>query len=115
MLGIDLVDISRIHMMWMTGRRQVLMAMLSDFEGAELANITHNDLAIRYIAKRIAVKEAFFKATGNGIRTTYEWKSVWIEHDEKGAPILKNNQGINAHVSLSDTDTTAGAVVLLIK
>jgi len=76
----------------------------------------------RFLAKRFAAKEAFSKALGTGIRPPAVLSAIAVSHDELGKPTLDfcgqlaemiKNQGLTAHLSLSDEADYAIAYVIL--
>ncbi|NDU92272.1 MAG: holo-ACP synthase [Ferrovum sp.] len=83
---------------------------------------THGQPA-RYLAKRFAVKEAFSKAMGTGIRNPVTWRKIGTAHDAKGAPIIAMHPDLeafaqargvtHAHVSVTDEEQHAVAFVIL--
>jgi holo-[acyl-carrier protein] synthase len=76
----------------------------------------------RFLAKRFATKEAFSKALGTGVRPPALLPAIAVGHDELGKPRLVfcgqlaetiKNQGLKAHLSLSDEADYAIAYVIL--
>ena len=77
----------------------------------------------RFVAKRFAVKEAFAKAVGTGMRAPVAFDAIWVEHDALGKPLLRYSPQIAAwlaprgrllaHLSLSDEKETVVAFVIL--
>ena len=76
----------------------------------------------RFLAKRFAAKEAFSKALGTGIRPPAVLSAIAVSHNELGKPILDfcgqlaeliKNQGLTAHLSISDEADYAIAYVIL--
>ena len=78
----------------------------------------------RYAA-RFAVKEAFFKALGTGLRDGLRWKDVETCHDGQGKPylelknkaqdIIRREKISNILLSISHSKNNAVAVVILEK
>lgn len=80
-----------------------------------------------YYAKRFAAKEAFVKALGTGVAQGVSWQDMEISNLDSGKPtiaisgaagkILKSltpkGKSVNIHLSLSDSDTMAQAVVII--
>jgi len=74
-------------------------------------------------AARFAAKEAFFKALGTGQRGELSWRDVEVINDELGKPSFKlkgacqekveQMGALNVHLSLTHSDETAAAVVIL--
>ena len=78
----------------------------------------------RYLASRWAAKEAFSKALGTGFRGDVNFSDISILNNELGAPYIQlsgklavqiKNQGLKCHVSISDTDSSAMAMVVIEK
>ncbi len=119
-IGIDSVQINRI--------RKAL-----DRHGSRFAEkiLTEQELRVfefhsspeRYLAKRYAVKEAFSKAFGTGIRVPVTWKNIETHHDKLGAPkiilsgpldqMFRERGLLHVHVSVTDETDLATAFVIL--
>jgi holo-[acyl-carrier protein] synthase len=76
-------------------------------------------MAERYAA-RFAAKEAFSKALGTGMRAGVAWRDIEVRRAPGGRPTIHLHgraaelaAGMQAHLSLTHTDTTAMAVVIL--
>jgi holo-[acyl-carrier protein] synthase len=77
---------------------------------------------VAYLATRFSAKEAFSKAIGTGMRMPMTWRACEILNLPSGAPIVRLNgaladwfaqQGLRAHVTLTDeTDYAASFVVV---
>ena len=77
----------------------------------------------QHYAARFAAKEAFLKATGDGLMLVYDLHEIEVTHDEKGRPglvltgslkTLAQQRGWNKiHVSLSHVRAMACAVVII--
>ncbi len=72
--------------------------------------------SIEFIAGRFALKEAFFKAIGTGLRG-FSFKDVEFLKDELGKPVLRIGRDFPvvfnfAHVSLSHDFVAVGLVIL---
>jgi holo-[acyl-carrier protein] synthase len=75
------------------------------------------------LAARFAAKEAFFKALGTGMGPGGDWRDVEVVRLASGRPLLMLHgraaavahelQVRTIHVSLTHTDQTAGAFVVL--
>lgn len=79
---------------------------------------------ITYLATRFAAKEAFGKALGTGISHPVTWQRCEVLNGDKGQPVIVLNgelatwfaeQGLRAHVSLSDETQMAAAYVVVEK
>lgn len=120
-VGIDLVDIARVQRL-IDGKGQRALDRL--FTADEVAYATSRARPAMHLAARIAAKEAAFKAlSGSDEARRIGWREVEVIARSGGAPRLElhgraqlraRELGVGrAHLSLSHTDTTAGAVVVL--
>lgn len=100
---------------------RVAMRFLTAGEQAGFAAVK---LPERFLAKRFAVKEAFAKALGTGMRAAVGLRSIEVAHDALGKPILRfapalaalmDQNGLVAHVSVSDESDYALAFVVVEK
>jgi holo-[acyl-carrier protein] synthase len=76
-----------------------------------------------HLAARFAAKEALFKALGKGLSEGMTWTDVMVQNDEAGKPHIHLKRkakeiavqmGVaTIHVSLTHTDESAMAVVIL--
>jgi len=121
-IGVDIVDIRRVRgVLERQGDRfvrRVFTAAEQDYCRA------HRDPS-PYFAARFAAKEALFKALGTGWARGVTWRDAEVQRQENGAPRLMltgcarklaDQQGARrAHVSLSHSEETAIAVVILEK
>lgn len=119
--GIDIVEISRIAKSLdkfdAKFAEQILhQEELSEFEAAK------NKPA--FLAKRFAVKEAFAKAMGTGIRDHVHWHAMYVQHDDKGKPSLAfttefsnkiQAEKLDVHISISDEKNYVVAQVLIVE
>lgn len=118
-LGIDIVEIERVaeKLDKNKGFREKVFSK-EEISFCESATNSHP-----HYAGRFAAKEAFLKATGDGLGFTYELHLIEILPDKAGKPVLKLN-GIlgkhaeaqnwrSIHVSISHTTGTACAVVII--
>lgn len=119
-IGTDLVKISRIESSYTRLGDKLAQRILAP---QELAGFQASAKPISLLAKRFAVKEAAGKALGTGIGQGVSWHDIYIEHNELGAPILCfqgkaaelaiARQVIAKHVSISDEEDHAIALVIL--
>ncbi len=105
-IGIDVVRIERVE-------PNLAKRILTD---AEMEEFSRRRESLEYLAGRFALKEAFFKALGTGLRG-YSFKDVEFTTGELGEPVLRVMRDFRpvfkfAHVSLSH-DFLAVAVVVL--
>ncbi len=123
--GIDLVSINRIGKVLGRYKQQFVERILSDRE-IEKFNILNSSKGLIYLATRFAGKEAFAKAIGTGIGFV-AFKEISIENDKLGKPVveisqevklriaslLKSNEELLFHVSLTNTCDLAFASVII--
>ncbi|WP_036222562.1 holo-ACP synthase [Mesoaciditoga lauensis] len=110
-VGIDIVDISRVT-------EKLAERILSPKEHEIWTKRKGNE----FLAGRFALKEAFFKAVGIGIRK-YRLKDISFLPDEFGKPHIEENETVKkirekhefeiVHASLSHDKGTAVAVIIL--
>jgi holo-[acyl-carrier protein] synthase len=118
-IGTDIVAVKRLQGMWERHGDRALEKLLAPQEMADFARAADKG---RFLAKRFAAKEAFSKALGTGVRPPAVLPAIAVAHDELGKPILAfcgrlaemiENQGLKAHLSLSDEADYAIAYVIL--
>ena len=118
-VGTDIVAIKRLQGMWDRHGEKALQRLLAPKEIADFVKAADKG---RFLAKRFAAKEAFSKALGTGIRPPAVLSAIAISHNELGKPILDfcgqlaeliKNQGLTAHLSISDEADYAIAYVIL--
>ena len=118
-VGTDIVAIKRLQGMWDRHGEKALQRLLAPKEIADFVKAADKG---RFLAKRFAAKEAFSKALGTGIRPPAVLSAIAVSHDELGKPILDfcgqlaemiKNQGLTAHLSISDEADYAIAYVIL--
>jgi holo-[acyl-carrier protein] synthase len=119
-MGVDIVDIRRVRgILERQGNRfvrRVFTVAEQDYCRA------HRDPA-PYFAARFAAKEALFKALGTGWTRGVTWCDAEVRREESGAPRLMISGRAQelaeelgtrtVHVSLSHSEETAIAVVIL--
>lgn len=126
-IGTDIVRIARIEALHARhderfARRVLGPDELAEFHRRLAASRAGPGRAIRYIATRFAVKEAFSKALGLGLRHPMTLLSLQTLNDPRGrpycvprlalAPYLAE-RGLTAHVTLSDEFDAAIAFVVI--
>ena len=118
-IGTDIVAIKRLQGMWDRHGEKALQRLLAPKEIADFVKAADKG---RFLAKRFAAKEAFSKALGTGIRPPAVLSAIAVSHNELGKPILDfcgqlaeliKNQGLTAHLSISDEADFAIAYVIL--
>lgn len=118
-IGIDLVEVARIaELAQRHGRRLERL-----FTAQEVAYCQGRGRPAEAFAARFAAKEAFFKALGTGWGAGGDWTEVEVLRSEAGAPALRLSgraaaaaaeRGVaRVHLSLTHTDETAAAMVVL--
>jgi len=120
-LGIDLVDIARIERM-IERKGERMLARL--FTEAERAYCSRMRFPAKHFAVRLAAKEAGFKAlSGTMAAREIGWLDMEVVTDTHGRPALllhgraaarATELGVvRTHLSLTHSDASAGAVVIL--
>jgi holo-[acyl-carrier protein] synthase len=113
-IGIDLLEVERLERA-LERRPRLAERVFTDAERAYAAARARPGM---HLAARFCAKEAVAKALG---MTAWSWRDVEVVATE-GAPELRLSGGmaaraaelgVTAFVSLTHTDTTAGAVALL--
>lgn len=121
-LGIDLVEVSEAHRLLERWGDRLIRRVLTDSERDYIMRFAH---PAKYLAVRLAAKEAVFKALqslpGGGARTI-GWREIEVERLEDGQPGVRlhgraaglaSGSGIRVLLSLSHTERTAGAVAVV--
>ncbi len=111
-IGTDVVKISRIS--------ENLAKRILSKEEFEIWELRKKKL--EFLAGRFALKEAFFKALGSGVRC-YSFRDLSFLPDKMGKPLLKENEKLKrmmrdygfekVHASLSHDGGMAVAFVIL--
>lgn len=119
-IGVDLVNIPRFAELM---ERRGEAALSRFFTGAEAERCRQSKSSIESFAARFAAKEAFFKALGTGWGLGGRWTEVEVVSAPSGAPSLRltgraaeaaAERGVSSiHLSLTHTDDTAAAFVVL--
>jgi len=126
-VGIDLVDIFRINDILEKYPDQFAKRVLGKKELGTYENILHSDVrskekSNRFIAKRLAAKEAVSKAFGTGLRGQISLKRIEVLNDNLGKPYvvlspLKDKYTLpyfkKIHISLTDEKNFAQAIAIL--
>ena len=89
MIGVDIVDLSRI-----TEDEAFVRRILTPEELEELAARKPDSRRIEYIGGRFASKEALFKATGEA-----DFLSWSVLNDSRGKPYVKDHPEISISIS----------------
>ncbi len=120
-IGTDIIEIERIKTSMERSGDKFAQRILSN---NEYLKIKENKFPERFLAKRFAVKEAFAKALGTGIRNGLNMCDIELSHTELGKPLVNyvgDNTQVknllksvtNMHVTISDEKHYAVAFVLL--
>lgn len=118
-IGTDIVHVSRLGETYARHGERLLEKLLATSEREDFARATD---AARFLAKRFAVKEAFGKALGTGVRAPATLPAIAVTHDDLGKPILAfgpelaaeiQRRRLVAHLSISDERDLAVAFVVL--
>lgn len=119
-IGIDMVNIPRFRELM---ERRGDAALRRFFTEAEVERCRSSKSPPESFAARFAAKEAFFKALGTGWGLGGRWTDVEVVSAPSGAPGLRLSgraadaaaeRGVGAiHLSLTHTDDTAAAFVVL--
>ena len=126
-VGVDLVDILRIDRILEKYPRQFAKRVLGKRELGTYEKILFSELrpkekANRFIAKRLAAKEAVSKAFGTGLRGQISLKTIEVLNDSLGKPYvvvspLKDKITLpyfkKIHISLTDESNFAQAIAIL--
>jgi holo-[acyl-carrier protein] synthase len=122
-IGIDLVDVARIDKMLRRKGQRVIQKLLTEPEQAYVATL---HAPARAIAARIAGKEAAYKALQSlPDARAVGWQDLEILRHSDGRPMLRLHKlaeqlaqtygPLEVHLSLTHSETTAGAVAILLK
>ena len=120
-IGIDLIDNSRIQVLYEKYGQVFAKKILSE---AEMIEFTKSKSPISYLAKHFASKEALSKALGTGLyRRGIFPSNLTVDHDDTGKPFFIKNDSLlevlrsisasNIFLSVSDTNNHATAMVLV--
>lgn len=125
-IGTDLVSQERVGGSLQRFGDRFLRRILTERELAQLGARTRNDAQIiRFVAQRLAAKEAFSKALGTGFRQGVGWHDAGVTNEPSGKPVLHVSAAMQKRlqdleiagmqVSLSDEAGLTTAVVILEK
>lgn len=119
-IGTDIISVARIEAALERHGQAFATRILSNSEFEEYATQAH---PARYLSKRFAAKEAFAKATGQGLRHPVSLHHITVCHDELGKPdfefseelaaLLRERGIVRHHLSISDEHDNAVAFVIL--
>ena len=83
--GIDIVEISRFERFIQEGNDALFTRL---FTPQELSYCSVKKKSAQHYALRFAAKEAFFKASGLGLRDGMTWRDVEVVNNDLGKPDL---------------------------
>lgn len=123
-IGTDLCDCRRIEAALARHGDRFARRVLGEDEYAVFQERRngHPLRAVRYLATRLAAKEAFSKAIGLGMTPPMAWRACQALNNAKGRPELRlggeladwfTQRGWQAHVSLTDEGDYAQAFVVI--
>ena len=119
-IGTDIAEVERIRLALETYGEQFERKVFTEEEIAYCRR-TPRRAAERYAA-RFAAKEAFAKALGTGISRGIYWKDISVRRFPGSRPFIELQgraaemcAGMRSHLSLTHTDSTAMATVILEK
>jgi holo-[acyl-carrier protein] synthase len=118
-IGTDIVAVRRVEGIHARYGGKLAQRVLSPDEWGEYVQVANKE---RFLAKRFAVKEAFAKALGMGMRGPVSFTAMSVTHDPLGRPgldwgpelgswLLQRDIG-PVHVSLSDEHDYVVAFVI---
>jgi holo-[acyl-carrier protein] synthase len=85
-IGVDIVDISRFERFLAEGKDALFQRL---FTQSEIEYCRSRKRSAQHYALRFAAKEAFFKASGLGLRDGMSWKDVEVVNNDLGKPELR--------------------------
>lgn len=120
-VGLDLVEIERVGRMVAINEERALKRL---FTFREVDYCRRHANPTRHYAARLAAKEAAYKAlSGNDLARAVSWKDIEVVVRQDGQPLLEFHGHAKKRaaelgvartwVSLTHSETTAGAVVVL--
>ena len=117
-VGIDLVDIERFSKK--LDKPEFINLV---FTKNEITTCRRQKHMAQHFAARFAAKEAYMKAIGTGWSNSANFKEIEVTNDDNGKPGLhltgktsaffQENKFTNKFLSLSHTETTATAIVII--
>lgn len=120
-LGFDLVDIQRIEKFLQDKDSLFLQKLLTIKELEQLSQYSGMHRRAEWVAGRFAAKEALFKALGTGFGGSPSMLDVEVLANSVGRPMLtvspliteQLKQSVAYQISITHTNRTAGAVVII--
>ncbi|MFT3856788.1 MAG: holo-ACP synthase [Aquabacterium sp.] len=123
-IGVDLCDCRRIEAALARHGDRFAQRVLGDAEWRVYLErkAAHERRAVRYVATRLAAKEAFSKAIGLGMTAPMTWRDCQALNGDHGRPVIQLSGELArwfdqrrwcAHVSLTDEGDYAQAFVVI--
>lgn len=114
-IGIDLIELERIKKSLEKGNR-LTTRILTRKEQNVFYELRSEQRRIEFLAGRFAAKEAFAKATGQGIGKL-SFQDIEVLAEKNGAPIMKvkGYEAFNIFMSITHSDHYAAAQVVIEK
>lgn len=113
-IGIDLVEISRIHAL-LHRQRRFPERILTERE-RDIYQSLKPTRQTEFLAGRFAAKEAFAKAAATGIGEHLSWQDIEVIPDANGRPNMAvEGEEARIHVSITHTRHYAAAQVVIEK
>lgn len=116
-IGVDVVDVPRMKEVLEKQGDHFYKKIFSDME---VAYCKTRKRPYIHFAARFAAKEAVAKAMRTGWSGAFRWKDIEVVNDDSGAPhillcgeVAKALEKCNVHLSISHTDTTVVAFVII--
>lgn len=122
-IGIDSVELDRIESIYDKRPTILVNQILTPSEREIFYTIKEKKRKIEWIAGRFSAKEAMSKAIGTGIGATFSFQDGEILFDKRKKPVFYISDqtkkhlpfDIRIHVSITHTNTTATAMIILEK
>ncbi len=116
-IGVDVVDVKRMKSVLEKQKEYFLNKVFSDME---VTYCKTRKKPYIHFAARFAAKEAVAKAMRTGWSGAFHWRDIEVVNDQTGAPhillsreVAKALEHCNVHLSLSHTENTVVAFVVL--
>jgi len=116
-IGVDVVDVQRMKDVLEKQGKVFLDKVFSDME---VTYCKTRQKPYIHFGARFAAKEAVAKAMRTGWSGAFHWRDIEVVNDQSGAPHILLSRDVaqaldqcTVHLSLSHTDTTVVALVVL--
>jgi len=112
-IGIDLIELERIKKSLAKNDRLVTRILTRNEQNVFL-KLQSERRKVEFLAGRFSAKEAFAKATGQGIGKL-SFQDIEVLADKNGAPIMTANgyEAFNIFISITHSDHYAAAQVVI--